>query len=295
MLEHYLFGEAPRLTRLLESFEPGRKVAFVVNGYEQVKLLKSHAMSIREDVGRRIVAVVKNIPQGSQGDYITTSQVERLGQRDDWDAVIFPMKALSRGVNVVFGGEAFDGSPLKGKAAIGTVVFLTRPHPAAESYDFVAGIVGADSLAFEQRIFAPDASLSDLADAWRRSRRSALQKARRLLRHSVQATRLGDLLEPFVADIMIDVMQTIGRSMRSGCKTRVIFADAAWAQRSSDLASQEVDTPRTSYLVAMRDILLRCMNSGDPVKREIYDALYKPFLMPLERCEGVRFQRQELE
>jgi hypothetical protein len=293
MFDHYLQGDEPRLKRLLDTFAPGRKVAFVVNGYEQVALLKSHAMSLREHLGRRIVAVAKSIPAGAQGDYITTSQVERLGQREDWDAVIFPMKALSRGVNIVFGGDVFHGSPLMGQAAVGTVVFLTRPHPATESYDFVAGVVGADSLAFEQRRFSPGDQLSDLSDAWRKSRQQALRKARFLLRHSVQASRLGDLLEPFVADIMIDVLQTIGRSMRNGCKTRVIFADAAWAQRSADPNSYDADTPHTSFIVGMRDILVRCLRSDDAVTRAVYDALYRPFLTPLERCEGVRFHTAE--
>jgi hypothetical protein len=292
MLEHYLQGDDPKIQSLTRDFAPGRKVGFVVNGYDQVRMLKEHAMLIRKDLGQRIVAVVSKIPEGASGDYITTAQVERLGQRDDWDAVIFPMKALSRGVNIVFGGDLFDDNDdLKGKAAIGTVIFLTRPHPSVESYDFVAGLVGAESLAFEKREFAPNTPLSSMTNEWKSARSSALRTVRRLLRHSVRASQLGeDLLERFVADIMIDVLQTIGRSMRNGCKARVIFVDAAWAQRSCDPKSDQPETSSTSFLAAMRTILLRCIQSPEPVERQVYEALYLPFLEPLRRCEGVRFE-----
>ena len=42
-------------------------------------------------------------------------------------------------------------------------------------------------------------------------------------------------------------------------------------------------------LVLMRDILRARLADTDPVDREIYRALYEPFLHPLERCMGVRF------
>ena len=39
----------------------------------------------------------------------------------------------------------------------------------------------------------------------------------------------------------------------------------------------------------MRDILRARLADPDLVDREIYRALYEPFLHPLEGCEGVRF------
>ncbi|WP_164209630.1 hypothetical protein, partial [Stenotrophomonas maltophilia] len=70
---------------------------------------------------------------------------------------------------------------------------------------------------------------NDMTLTWRRERQASLDRVRRLMRHSVKASLLGELLEPFVADIMIDVLQTIGRAMRNGCKARAIFVDGAWA------------------------------------------------------------------
>lgn len=288
MTDHFVKGDAPVIPALaLDRFDPGRKVALVVNGYDQVRLVKDHAMAVNERVGRRIVAVVDTVPDKNQGDYVTAAQVERLGEWDDWDAVVFPMKALSRGVNIVFGGPLYEGTPLLDKAAIGTVAFLTRPHPAQESFDFVAGIVGRASMEFDARNFPPSVGAADLSAGLRNARRAALVRVRRLLRHSVRVGTLGDLTDAFVADVMIDVVQTIGRSMRNGCKTRVMFVDAAWAPGSMDPRAPRADTARTSYLVAMNAILERLLNSPDAVHRQIYEALYRPYVEPLSACMGL--------
>jgi len=47
-----------------------------------------------------------------------------LGTRDDWDALVFPMKAIGRGVNIVFA----DGPRVR-DAVIGTVAFFVRLTP----------------------------------------------------------------------------------------------------------------------------------------------------------------------
>lgn len=293
MTDHFVREGGLLQTLLTDRFAPGRKVAFVVNGYEQVRLVKSHALSVSERNGRRLVAVVDAVPEGNLGDYVTAAQVERLGERDDWDAVVFPMKALSRGVNVVFGGPLYAGTGLEDKASIGTVAFLTRPHPAQESFDFVAGMVGRGSLEFDRRPFPDGATPRQLAESLLAVRRETMKDVRRLLRHSVRFGTLGDLNEAFVADVMIDVIQTIGRSMRNGCKTRVLFVDAAWAPNSMRPEAGGDDTHSTSYLVAMRRILERLVGSGDAVHAEIYEALYRPYLDPLSRCQGLQARGTE--
>ncbi|WP_204265864.1 hypothetical protein, partial [Klebsiella pneumoniae] len=84
------------------------------------------------------------------------------------------------------------------------------------------------------------------------------------------------LLEPFVADIMIDVLQTIGRAMRNGCKARAIFVDGAWANVAAATDGESADKPHSSFIVMMRDILRSRTTDPDPVAREIYAALYSP-------------------
>jgi hypothetical protein len=283
MVDHYFGGEAPLAVQLTRDFDPGRRVGFVVNSYEQVRIVKEHLRRTRPELAERVVGVIDSPPAGHRGDWITAAQVERLGEREDWDALVFPMKSLARGVNIVFA----DGARAR-DAMLGTLVFLIRPHPAAESLDLVAGIAGAQSLAFDSRAFAAACTASDLHAAWRDARRDLATVTRRLLRFPIQASRLGPLARPFTADIMVDVLQTIGRAMRNGCKARVIFVDAAWAPKSGG-ERPAIDTAATSMIVAMRDILRNRLASEDPIEREVYTALYRPFLTPLERCEGVRF------
>jgi hypothetical protein len=72
--------------------------------------------------------------------------------------------------------------------------------------------------------------------------------------------------------------------MRNGCKVRVIFADAAWAPGSAEGVQERL---RSSMLEIMRDILRARLGDPDPAKREIYTALYAPFLTPLEACGNI--------
>jgi len=105
-----------------------------------------------------------------------------------------------------------------------------------------------------------------------------------LLRLPLRASGLGPLAVPFTADIMVDVLQTVGRGMRGGRPVRVRFADAAWAPRS---ARGLADTRTSSMLVMMRAILRDRVADPDPVSCEICEALYRPFLDPLEHCAGM--------
>lgn len=284
MVDHYFEGDDPLAVAMTRDFDPGRKVGLVVNSYAQVRLIKDHLRRTRPELAQRVVAVIDQTPSGNEGDWITAAQVERLGMRDDWDVLVFPMKALARGVNIVF-----EQGPRRRDALLGTVVFLTRPHPATESLDLVAGLAGSGTLAFDMAVLPVGVSPRDMKDAWRDARSNLMSVTRRLLRFPIQASRLGPLAEPFTADIMVDVLQTIGRTMRNGCKARVIFADAAWAPVSAGGDLGRRDNRQTSMLVMMRDILRKRVNDPDPVDREVYRALYEPFLHPLERCSGVRF------
>lgn len=281
MVDHYFSGDDPLVMQMTRDFDPGRKVGFVVNSYEQVAKLKNHLKRTRPDLDTRVIGVTNRPPEVNEGDWVSAAQVERLSARDNWDAIIFPMKALARGVNIVF-----EEGPRTRDALLGTMVFLTRPHPASESLDLVAGIAGQQSLAFDMRSFPPEASVSTIGAAWRQARRDLSTVTRRLLRFPLQASRLGELAIPFTADIMVDVLQTIGRAMRNGCRARAVFVDAAWAPRS---AAGHRDSFRTSMLVAMRDILQARMSDPDPVDAEIYRALYEPFHAPLSRCAGLQF------
>jgi hypothetical protein len=284
LTDHFFGGSDPLVARMCaDSFDPPRRVAIVVNSYEQVRLIKAH-LKRTSAIAPRVIGVtadIRDIPSIERAEWLTASQVEGLGARDDWDAIIFPMRAIGRGVNIVFP----DGPRVR-DAAIGTVAFFVRPHPTADSLAFTSGVAGRLALDFDQQQIEPAAEIPQLIRRWRNARDQALDRLRRLLRRPQRMSSLGDMVEPFVADGMVDLLQTIGRAMRNGCKTRVLFVDAAFAPRS---AVGQRDTARTSMIVAMRDVLNQVLRSADPIDREIYRLLYEPFLEPLSRCEGVIF------
>lgn len=282
MIDHYYAGSSPRIEKMLKEFDKGRRVAFVVNSYEQVEMFKAYLKRRYPALDERTIGVARRVPKGSGTDWVVASQVEHIGGRDDWDAIVFPMKSLSRGVNIVF-----PHGPRRNDAVIGTIVFLTRPHPAAESLDLVTGVVGKGTLNLEQKIIDPSGGITDLKKAWEVQRFGTMADVRRLLRFPIIASMLGPHMEPFTADVMIDVLQTIGRGMRNGKKVRVYFADAAWAPNSFADNGKD-DNSYTSMLVSIRNILRKNMSAPDPVHRDVYRALYEPFLTPLEKCTNLK-------
>jgi hypothetical protein len=167
-----------------------------------------------------------------------------------------------------------------------------RPHPTADSLAFTGGLAGQLALKFDQRRIPAAADVAGLAREWRDARDEALDALRRLLRRPQQMSRLGRMIRPFVADGMVDLLQTIGRAMRNGCKARVFFVDASFAMNST---ADRRDTQRSSMIVAMRDVLQELLASPDPVEREIYRLLYEPFLHPLRKCDNVVFPESSAE
>jgi len=279
MIDHYCHGDPCLIDVMQTDFDTGRRVAFVVNSYAQVRLVKEHIRRQYPNLSARVIGVTDEVPTRHEGDWLTATQVESLGARLDWSALVFPMKSLARGVNIVF----LDG-PRKRDAMLGTMVFLTRPHPAADSLSFVTGLAGQKTMEFDQMVFPATSSISDISREWRAARAALMADVRRLLRFPQRMSSMGTLTLPYTADIMIDVLQTIGRGMRNGCKVRVIFADAAWAPGSAEGVQERL---RSSMLEIMRDILRARLGDPDPAKREIYTALYAPFLTPLEACGNI--------
>lgn len=260
-----------------------RKAALVVNGYEQARLVKRFLDDHHREVGRRTKAVVPSLGPGeSPRGFVTPAQVEALGDDDTCDIVVFPMLAIGRGVNVVF-----THGPRVRQAAIGSVYFLTRPHPSSDDLGLLNSIAGRDSQRFDALEFGATDGPKEIAARFRSARRETRRLGRRLLEEPLMASRLGqELFRPFTANQMVATLQTIGRAMRGGCPVAVYFVDAAWAPRST---SGEPDSPRDSMLVQMRAILEECVSHPDPAKRDVYQELYGAFLEPLRRVEGVVF------
>lgn len=258
-----------------------RKAGFIVNSYEQCSLLYEHIHANHPGWRGRVRFLTRATLQGTMDpSAITAAEVEQLGQNRGWDLLIFPMSAIGRGVNIVF-----QYGPRMNKAMIGSLFFLTRPHPRGDSLQLIQGLVGRASEDFDQQRFAnSDIALAELKAA----RKATVRMAEELLRVPLVSQALGNYAESFVADQMIIILQTIGRAMRGDCPAFVYFVDAAWAPNS---ARGEVDTPRSSMLVTMQTILQKCLEHPEPAKRECYKNLYEAFAQPLNNIANLNIKR----
>ncbi len=258
-----------------------RKAAFIVNSYDQCELLFFHIQANHPSWRGRVRYLTRATIHGGLNDYaVTAAEVEQLGADPSWDLLIFPMNAIGRGVNIVF-----QYGPRINKAMIGSLFFLTRPHPRGDSLQLIQGLVGRASEAFDQRVFP---STQEALMQFGAQRRAAVHMAEYLLRMPLVSQSLGEYAEPFVADQMIMILQTIGRAMRGDCPAFVYFVDAAWAPNS---ARGEADSARTSMLVMMQAILTQCMNHPEPAKRECYRNLYQSFFEPLHAIVNLITER----
>lgn len=97
----------------------GRKAAFVVNSYEQCEQLFDHIYANHPSWRGRVRYLVQPKIHGSLHDAaVTASEVESLGEDENWDLLIFPMNAIGRGVNIVYRfGPRID------KAMVGSLFF----------------------------------------------------------------------------------------------------------------------------------------------------------------------------
>ena len=280
MVDELVKGEKPEVWKAIRNFDVindiQRKAAFVVNGYKQVREIKQHLDRHYPEVGKKTKAVVRYLEEGEKSsDYVTTSQCEALGDDENCDLIIFPMMAIGRGVNIVFTKGARERD-----AAIGSIYFLTRPHPTTDDTQLLSSLAGRATQEFDRFKFSPNDGLTEIFNTWKDARKQTYRNVGRLLREPLMASRLGiELFEPFTANQMVAILQTIGRGMRNACPVSVYFVDAAWAIQT---AFDKTDSPRDSMLVQMRVILEQCVKHDNPVIKEIYKELYLAFLEPLK-------------
>lgn len=256
-----------------------RRAALVVNSYDQARRLKQFIDQRLPAWRDKVVAVVDKLPDGgSTAGYVTSSRVESLGDDESWQVLIFPPGALGRGTNVVF-----TSGPRRRDAVIGTLYFLTRPHPAPNDMSLQVSMAAKATLDFDQRQ-DDSATLKQLGQRLGAARRQAYKSIGPLLRRPLYARSLGDLFKPFTANMAVGLMQTIGRAMRNGCPVQCFFIDRAWAEKS---AKGEKDDVHSSMLVQWHRILAAGVASLDRREAALYRALYDAFLEPLSRIKGV--------
>ncbi|MFC4454112.1 hypothetical protein [Deinococcus sonorensis] len=262
-----------------------RKAALIVNSYDQVTEVIREIARVNPKLAERARGVQRAKPDAAPpGErYVLRGQVESLGHQDDVDVIVFPVTALGRGVNIVFHTDDKDDTD-NGVAAIGTLYFLIRPHPVVGDLTLMLSRIARDTEAFDQSSAAGQ-TLEALSAAQRRARGELFGSVMRLLARPMSASMLpSEFVRPFAANLLIPVVQTIGRAIRRSQPAEVHFVDAAWAPKS---AAGQTDDERSSVLVGMQHLLRSLVGSTDPGQRDIFQALYGPFADAFADIDGL--------
>jgi hypothetical protein len=251
----------------------------------------------RSDISQQIYHLVSDESEQIKGGKsqlreLKRADIETFGHRQG-KILVAPTSSIGRGFNILNSN---------GKAAFGSVYFLTRPFPHPhdtqaiaqemnrrayewlEKEDFIAWRQG-DGVAHRAELLRKTANTY-----WRSVEQRSYYKTLRdnqdlctFPRDDLAATTLGRII------------QAIGRLIRGGVPFHGYFVDSAWADNSAkklaairvgdDPHSIENDTEENSLLVAT--ILRICDYAVD--EDSVGNALYKPLADALEKIEDVFF------
>jgi hypothetical protein len=263
-----------------------RRILLLVGSYVEARRAAEYLNTIPEWSGRVTLLVSDDadlddawttLPSDPSVKTLRRGDIARFA-RTGGELLVAPLLAVERGHNIVVPG---------GKAAIGSVYFLARPHPRPD--DIALAIQAINDWAVRQvrgsgREFyraALEAGTPDLAGLT--FRREARRKWNRYLTRQLSWSSLPDEEKiSFTWDQLVVMWQVIGRLVRGGVPARVVFVDAAFSPQEAGLNA--IDTPATSLLASMRAILdpyFTDDSSVPDIDRSLVKALYEPLYQAL--------------
>jgi hypothetical protein len=267
-----------------------RRILLLVGSYDEARRAAEYLNQIPEWNGRITQLVSDDADSDTAWARLPEDSAARILPRGDvkafpsvgGDILVAPLLAVERGHNIVLSG---------GKAAIGTVYFLARPHPRPD--DISLAIQSINDWAVRQlrdvegtfRQNALAAATPDQAAVAFRSR-ARRQWNRFLTRRLAWSSLRDNEKSAFTWDQLVVMWQVIGRLVRGGVPARVVFVDAAFSPREAGF--QAIDTPDTSLLASMREVLDPYFDADAPADpdrepapidkslvRELYEPLYR--------------------
>ncbi|MFI0774663.1 signal recognition particle [Streptomyces sp. NPDC021212] len=265
-----------------------RRILLLVGSYDEARRAAEYLNQIPEWNGRITQLVSDDADSDTAWTRIPEDTAVRTLPRGDvktfpsvgGDILVAPLLAVERGHNIVLNG---------GKAAIGSVYFLARPHPRPD--DISLAIQAINDWAVRQlrdvegtfRQGALAAATPDRAGVAFRSR-ARHQWNRFLTRRLAWSSLREDEKTAFTWDQLVVMWQVIGRLVRGGVPARVVFVDAAFSPREAGFHA--TDTPETSLLASAREVLAPYFDSDPdseltPVDKSLVQELYEPLYRAL--------------
>jgi hypothetical protein len=171
----------------------------------------------------------------------------------DHDILVAAEMSIQRGYNILNSNDT---------AALGAVIYLSRSHPPPFDLAFPLSLVSQLAIDHLQHpLLAAPGEAAALARDLRSAARATWFGA---IGRPVQFRTLHERYRPaFVANNLVPMSQTIGRSIRGNQPTTVLLCDGAFAER---LATRDPvpDTQRTSLVVATDALLTRLLTPHGP-------------------------------
>ena len=265
-----------------ENLKRPRKAALVVNSYDQVRLVVERIREVNPDLSARTRGVLREISgrEYSEQRYVLRGQIEGVGSDPDVDVLVFPLAALGRAVNIVFTEDDDD----QGKSAIGSIFFLIRPHHAVGDTSLMLSILAKHTEQLDAEDFGRQ-GLTAVSRVVHQRRYEAFRQVSQLTTRPTNFSQLApETRKAFAANLLVDILQMIGRGIRKGMPVEVYFVDAAWAPKS---ALGEMESANSSVLVEMQAVLRQCLNAQDPDERGVYEALYSQSWEAFKEIDGL--------
>jgi hypothetical protein len=161
--------------------------------------------------------------------------------------------SIQRGYNILNDADT---------AALGAVIYLTRSHPPPSDLEFPLSLVC--QMAMDRLQHPPLAAPGQAAAIARQLRSDARYLWFGAIGRPVHFRTIGDRFRTaFVANNLVPMSQTIGRTIRGNQPTRVLLSDAAFAERLAT-GDSAPDTARTSLIVATDALLSELLQSPAP-------------------------------
>ncbi|MEU5425261.1 signal recognition particle [Streptomyces olivoreticuli] len=267
-----------------------RRILLLVGSYEEARRAAEYLNQVPEWNGRVVQLVSDDADADTAWTRLPEDATVRTLTRGDvksfpttgGDILIAPLLAVERGHNIVL---------KTGKAAIGSVYFLARPHPRPDDISLAVQSINDWAVrqlrdaggVFSQGVLAGATPHQAAVDFRSRARR---HWNRCLTRRLAWSSLRDDEKTAFTWDQLVVMWQVIGRLVRGGVPARVVFADAAFSPREAGFHA--ADTPDTSLLASMRAVLAPYFDDASgtgthsepssidrSLVRELYEPLYR--------------------
>ncbi|MDD5368535.1 MAG: hypothetical protein PHQ40_05585 [Anaerolineaceae bacterium] len=271
------WADRQRILILVNSYSQAKTVAQTIENQIRVELPDWQVFFLERankqggDIGEE-----DNWQDPSGARSVGRPELTAFGQRTTAPTVLVaPLLAVGRRHNIL---------NQSGAAAFGAVIFATRPMKTPDDLSRWVYWINYQTIKLLQ-------NPGDPAWAGCESPSDRLLKLRRItnwwwsrIDTYKSAVSINDprLRRSMAATMAATIIQATGRLLRRGVPFLAYFADSAWAPQS---ANYRPDTPRTSLLVEMMDIV------QDYCQNPIGAALFGPLNQALQNMEGVMLSK----